>query len=32
MVAKKTIANKLTRACSHMLKNNMPFDVKLAFV
>ena len=22
MVAKKTIANKLTRACYHMLKNN----------
>lgn len=31
MVAKKTIANKLTRACYHMLKNNTPFDTALAF-
>jgi transposase len=31
MVAKKSIANKLTRACYHMLKNNRPFDIKLAF-
>lgn len=31
MVAKKTIANKLTRACYHMLKNNTPFDIALAF-
>ncbi len=31
MVAKKTIANKLTRACYHMLKTNTPFDIKLSF-
>jgi transposase len=31
MVAKKTIANKLTRACYHMLKNNTVFDIKRAF-
>jgi hypothetical protein len=31
MVAKKSIANKLTQACYHMLKNNTPFDIKLAF-
>lgn len=31
MVAKKTIANKLTRACYHMLKSNEPFDVQRAF-
>jgi transposase len=31
MVAKKSIANKLTRACYHMLKNNTLFDIKLAF-
>jgi transposase len=31
MVAKKTIANKLTRACYHMLKEGSVFDVKRAF-
>jgi transposase len=31
MVAKKTIANKLTRACYHMLKEETCFDVKRAF-
>jgi len=31
MVAKKTVANKLTRACYHMLKNNEVFDIKRAF-
>ena len=31
MVAKKTIANKLTRACYHMLKNNTVFDITRAF-
>jgi len=31
MVAKKTIANKLTRACYHMLKTNSPFELKLSF-
>jgi len=31
MVAKKTVANKLARACYHMLKNDEPFDVKRAF-
>lgn len=31
MVAKKTVANKLTRACYHMLKNNTPFDITRAF-
>ena len=31
MVAKKAIANKLTRACYHMLKDNTIFDVKRAF-
>lgn len=31
MVAKKSVANKLTRACYHMLKNNTAFDVKRAF-
>jgi len=31
MVAKKTVANKLTRACYHMLKNGTPFDVTRAF-
>ncbi len=31
MVAKKAIANKLTRACYHMLKEKTMFDVKLAF-
>jgi transposase len=31
MVAKKTIANKLTRACYHMLKEGTTFDVKRAF-
>jgi len=31
MVAKKTIANKLTRACYHMLKNNAVFDITRAF-
>ena len=31
MVAKKTVANKLTRACYHMLKEATHFDVKRAF-
>lgn len=31
MVAKKAIANKLTRACFHMLKTQTPFDITLAF-
>lgn len=31
MVAKKTVANKLTRACYHMLKDGTHFDVKRAF-
>jgi len=31
MVAKKTVANKLTRACYHMLKDGTLFDVKRAF-
>lgn len=31
MVAKKTVANKLTRACYHMLKDNAVFDVARAF-
>lgn len=31
MVAKKAVANKLTRACYHMLKNNTPFDIALSF-
>jgi len=31
MVAKKAVANKLTRACYHMLRENKPFDIKRAF-
>jgi len=31
MVPKKTVANKLTRACYHMLKEGSLFDVKRAF-
>ncbi len=31
MVAKKTIANKLTRAVYHMLSRQQPFDIHLAF-
>ena len=31
MVAKKAVANKLARACFHMLKNRTPFDVQKAF-
>ena len=31
MVAKKAIANKLTRACYYMLKTNTLFNIKLAF-
>lgn len=31
MVAKKAVANKLTRACYHMLKERQMFDIKLAF-
>lgn len=31
MVAKKTVANKLTRACYHMLRDNTVFDVMRAF-
>ena len=29
--AKKTVANKLSRACYHMLKNHTPFEVNRAF-
>lgn len=32
LVAKKAVANKLARACYHMLRNQEPFDVKRAFV
>ena len=31
LVAKKTLANKLSRACYHMLKNHTPFEVNRAF-
>jgi transposase len=31
MVAKKTVANKLSRACYHMLKNGTAFDMERAF-
>lgn len=31
MVAKKTVANKLTRACYHMLKDGTDFDIVRAF-
>jgi transposase len=31
LVAKKTVANKLSRACYHMLRRQEPFDVKRAF-
>jgi len=31
MVAKKTVANKLSRACYHMLKNGTAFDMTRAF-
>lgn len=31
MVAKKTVANKLTRACYHMFKDKTVFDIKRAF-
>jgi transposase len=31
MVAKKTVANKLTRACYHMLKEDTDFEVARAF-
>ena len=31
LVAKKTVANKLAKACYHMLKRREPFDVKRAF-
>lgn len=31
MVAKKAVANKLTRACYHMLKENQMFDITRAF-
>lgn len=31
MVAKKTIANKLTRACYHMIKSKKVFEVTRAF-
>jgi transposase len=31
LVAKKAVANKLARACYHMLHNQEPFDVKRAF-
>jgi len=32
MVAKKAIANKLAKACYHMLTRNELFDVNRAFV
>jgi hypothetical protein len=31
MVAKKSLANKLARACFHMLKEGTAFDVNKAF-
>ena len=31
MVAKKTVANKLSRACYHMLKNGTACDMERAF-
>ncbi len=31
LVAKKAVANKLARACYHMLKRGEPFDVARAF-
>ena len=31
MVAKKAVANKLSKACYHMLTRNEPFDVNRAF-
>ncbi|OMH26711.1 IS110 family transposase [Motiliproteus sp. MSK22-1] len=31
LVAKKTVANKLARACFHMLSKQVPFEVKRAF-
>jgi transposase len=31
LVAKKAVANKLARACYHMLSKREPFDVKRAF-
>ncbi len=31
LVAKKTVANKLAKACYHMLTRQVPFDVKRAF-
>ena len=31
MVAKKSLANKLARACYHMLKRGEVFDVNRAF-
>jgi len=31
MVAKKTVANKLSRACYHMLKNETTFELSRAF-
>jgi hypothetical protein len=31
MVAKKTVANKLAKACYWMLRRGEPFDVKRAF-
>lgn len=31
MVARKTVANKLARACYHMLKQKVPFDINRAF-
>ena len=31
LVAKKTVANKLARACYHMLKKQEPFEVRRAF-
>ena len=31
LVAKKTVANKLAKACYHILKRQEPFDVTRAF-
>jgi len=31
MVAIKAVAHKLARACYHVLKDNVSFDVELAF-
>jgi hypothetical protein len=31
LIAKKTVANKLARACYHMLSKQEPFDIERAF-